>query len=184
MNDDDVRALADAIWEYILNKHLKDYLSGNISFYRAVVTTAASGGVMGVTRPYDSEIFLPYSWGADSLAVGSECIVFVFGDESNARVVGDGTLSSNGSGGGGGGGDSYTLPAATSSTLGGVKVPSANGLSVANNGTLSVAAAGASTRGTVILDSAPASGSANAVSSGGVYTAIENAVGVAIGGSY
>ena len=180
MSDDDVRALADAIWDYILNKHLKDYLSSNIRYYRATVTTAAAGGVMGVTRPFDTEIFLPYSWGADELTVGSECTVFVFGDESNARVVGDGVLTSNGGGGGGG----YTLPAATSTTLGGVIVPSSNGLSVANNGTLSVAAASSSARGTVILDSAPASGSSNAVSSGGVYTAIENAIGAAIGGSY
>ena len=42
----------------------------------------------------------------------------------------------NGGGGGGGGGGSYTLPIASNSVLGGVKV--GNGLSIENDGTLNV----------------------------------------------
>ena len=88
MRDEDVLRMADALWDYILKKHLKEYLSDSVCFYRATVTTGAANGVMGITRPYDSEIFLPYSFGADKLTVGDQCVVLVFGDPSNATVFG------------------------------------------------------------------------------------------------
>ena len=92
MRDEEVQRVADSLWDYMLKKHLKEYLSDSVCYYRATVTTAAANGVIGITRPFDSEIFLPYSFGADSLNVNDECVVLVFGDSSNATVIGDGTL--------------------------------------------------------------------------------------------
>lgn len=108
MGNNQIREMADALWEYTLNKHLKSYLSDSVCYYRATVTTAPAGGSIGVTRPYEDEIFLPYAGSAEDLAVNDQCIVFVFGDTSNAIVIGDGTLSTFGSGGGGGGGGTFT----------------------------------------------------------------------------
>lgn len=70
----------------------------------------------------------------------------------------------------------YTLPTAASDTLGGVKVGSK--LSIANDGTLSAdAQAWNDITGKPSIDSAPTSGhNSNLVSSGGVYTAIQNAI--------
>ena len=92
MRDDEVQKVADSLWNYFLNKHLKEFLSDSVCYYRAKVTTAASNGVIGITRPFDDEVFLPYSFNADKLSVGDECVVLVFGDTSNATVIGDGTL--------------------------------------------------------------------------------------------
>lgn len=96
MRDEEVQRFADSLWDYMLKKHLKEYLSDSVCYYRATVTTAAANGVIGITRPFDSEIFLPYSFDADSLNVGDECVVLVFGDSSNATVIGDGTLQGGG----------------------------------------------------------------------------------------
>ena len=170
MSENDVRVMADALWDYIKNKHLVEYLSDSVCYYRATVTTAPSGGRIGVTRPYDSEIFVLCAGSASSLAVNDECIVLVFGDPSNAIVLADGKLSNLGGGGGGGGG--YTLPAATTTSLGGVIVPSANGLSVAGDGTISISTATTSAAGAVQLDSSPANGSTHALTSGGAYSAL------------
>lgn len=108
MGNNQIREMADALWEYTLNKHLKAYLSDSVCYYRATVTTAPSNGVIGVTRPYEDEIFLPYAGSASEMDVNDQCIVFVFGDTSNAIVLGDGTLSNLGGGGGGGGGGTFT----------------------------------------------------------------------------
>ena len=107
MGESQIREIADVLWEYILKKHLKSYLSDSVCYYRAEVTTAPANNMIGVTRPYDDEVFVPYAGSASSLTVGAQCVVLVFGDPSNAIVLADGTLSTLGSGGGGGGG-SYT----------------------------------------------------------------------------
>lgn len=93
-----MRALADALWAYFRVKYLKDLLAGNVSFYTATVTSAPTDGEIGVQRPYDAPVTLRYAWTASSLQVGDKCTVLVFGDPSNAFVIGNGTLSDGGGG--------------------------------------------------------------------------------------
>lgn len=90
--EDEMKALADALWAYIepkIEKKLRDC----VRFYRATITTAAANGVMGVTAPYGTEVFLPYVGSASGLAVNSQCVVAEFGSASNAVVIGDGMIS-------------------------------------------------------------------------------------------
>lgn len=87
-----------------MERFVKPRLSSYISYYRATVVTPASNGRMTVKRPFDNPVSLPYVAAVEDLAAGDQCTVFVFGDSSNAIVVGNGSLSVFGSGGGGGGG--------------------------------------------------------------------------------
>ena len=98
MENDEMRALADALWAYFRVKYLKDLLAGNVSFYTATVTSAPTDGEIDVQRPYDAPVTLRYAWTASSLQVGDKCTVLVFGDPSNAFVIGNGTLSDGGGG--------------------------------------------------------------------------------------
>ena len=91
-----------------MERFVKPRLSSYISYYRATVTQAAAGGYITVKRPFDSEVSLRCTGGAEDLQVGDQCTVFVFGDSSNAVVVGNGSLSIFGGGGGGGGGGSIS----------------------------------------------------------------------------
>ena len=84
-----VRTMADAVWKYILQRYLKEYLSDSVCYYMASVTTAPSGGRIGVTRPFDNEIFVKCASNASGLTVGAKCMVLVFGDPSNALAIGD-----------------------------------------------------------------------------------------------
>lgn len=90
---DKFHELADSIGKYIMEKYVKPYLSNNVTFYRAAVTAAANDGVITVQRPFDDPVALPYVGSAAGLAVGQQCVVMVFGDASNAVVLGNGTLS-------------------------------------------------------------------------------------------
>lgn len=87
--NDEMKQIADALWEYILEKHLKPYLSDSVCYYQATVTEAASSGTIKVQRPFDSEITLPCANNATSLSVGDPCTVLVFGDYSNQLVIGN-----------------------------------------------------------------------------------------------
>lgn len=91
--DQDMKALADNLWTYFEPK-IKTMLSSGVSYYRAKVTAAAAGGTITVQRPFDqTELALPYVSSAEALAVGDQCTVMVFGSQSNAVVLGNGTLS-------------------------------------------------------------------------------------------
>lgn len=96
MDEQQMQILADALWAYFHEKYLKPYLSDSVCYFMATVTTAPSGGVIGVQRPYDNAITLPYAWSAASLTVGDTCMVLMFGDMTNAIVVGDGALNEPG----------------------------------------------------------------------------------------
>ena len=89
MDENQMRVFADAIWEYILEKHLNNYLSDCVYYYQATVTTAPSNGKIGIQRPFDSPITLPCAANASTLRVGNSCTVLVFGDYSNQLVIGD-----------------------------------------------------------------------------------------------
>ena len=93
MREEEIQQAADAIWEYIQKKYLRTYLADSVRYYRAVVTTAPNNGVIEIERPFDSPISLPYMANAASLTVGDQCTVLVFGDASNAIVMGDGALT-------------------------------------------------------------------------------------------
>lgn len=89
MDEKNMQVIADAIWEYILEKKLKPYLSDSVCFYVATVTTAPSGGIIGVTRAFDSEVKIPCAANASGLSVGDPCTVLVFGDYSNQLAIGN-----------------------------------------------------------------------------------------------
>lgn len=92
MEEEQMKILADALWDYFLPK-IKDYLSDSLCYYRATVTTAPSGGEIGVQRAFDNAITLPYAWSAEGLSIGDTCLVIVFGEATNAIVIGDGALT-------------------------------------------------------------------------------------------
>ncbi len=89
MDDKNMQVIADAIWEYILEKKLKPYLSDSVCYYVATVTTTPSNGVIGVTRAFDSEVKIPYAANASALTFGAPCTVLVFGDYSNQLAIGN-----------------------------------------------------------------------------------------------
>ena len=91
--DQDMKDLADNLWTYFEPK-VKSLLSFGVSYYRAQVTQAASNGTITVQRPFDqTQLALPYVSSAEGLEVGSQVTVMVFGSQSNAIVLGNGTLS-------------------------------------------------------------------------------------------
>lgn len=89
MEEEQIKIFADSLWDYMLEKKLKQYLSDSVCYYIATVTEAASGGMIKVQRPYDKEVTLPCGANAEGLAVGDTCTVLVFGDFSNQIVIGD-----------------------------------------------------------------------------------------------
>lgn len=85
--------LADGLWAYFRPK-VAEMLRNEVSFFRAQVITAPSGGSVGVRKPMeDTTLSLPYVPSAASLSVGDQALVLVFGNQSNAIVLGNGTLS-------------------------------------------------------------------------------------------
>ncbi len=92
MEEEQMRRFADALLAYFMPR-IEDYLSDSVCYFKASVTTAPGGGVIGVTRPFDIEVFYPFAWSAADLRVGDACTVLMFGDASNCVVIGDGGLS-------------------------------------------------------------------------------------------
>lgn len=89
-----MKALADNIGRYVLEKFVKPCVKNTVQFYRAEVTSAASGGKIGVKKPFDTTVqYLPYVTSAAGLSVGDQCVVLVFGSKVNQFIVGDGSLS-------------------------------------------------------------------------------------------
>lgn len=94
--DEYFRRFARRLGEYVMDNFVLPWLRehGNVTSYRAqVVSVDSTARTMVVQRPFDTPVTLPYTDGASSLAVGSQCVVFVLGDSSNAVVVSDGRLS-------------------------------------------------------------------------------------------
>lgn len=92
MEEQQIQILADAMWDYFHDKYLLPYLSDSVCYFMATVTTAPVSGVIGVARPFDEPITLPYAWSASTLQAGDTCLVLVLGDITNAIVIGDGSL--------------------------------------------------------------------------------------------
>ncbi|MBO7150391.1 MAG: hypothetical protein J6V82_01435 [Clostridia bacterium] len=88
MDDQNMQVFADQIADYIIEKRIKPLLSGVVRCYMATVTTTESGGVIGVSQPFDNQVFIPCSQNAQSLNVGESCAVLVLGDFSNQIAIG------------------------------------------------------------------------------------------------
>ena len=93
MDEREMQTLADALWVYFEPK-IRSMLSNGVSYYRAVVTNKAANGKITVQRPFDdTPIQLKYVHSIGSIAEGDQCTVAVFGDDSNAIIIGDGELT-------------------------------------------------------------------------------------------
>lgn len=69
MNESEqIKRLADFLWAY-MKPRVEAMLSGRTIKKKGEVTTAPSGGTVGVTFPFDSEITIPYV-SSLSLSVG------------------------------------------------------------------------------------------------------------------
>lgn len=147
MEEEQIKVFADSLWDYLLEKKLKQYLSDSVCYYMASVVEPASDGFITVQRPFDNPVTLPCGANAESLAVGDACAVLVFGDFSNQIVIGNVAELTG----------KITITDATETTLNGV---------LAGNG---------ATVEAIPVDSVPTAGSTNLVESGGVDSAIEQA---------
>ena len=92
-----VRELADGLWRYFKPK-VEEMLGSYISFYRAQVAAAPSGGKVTVKRPFDdTALSLPYVGSMERAAAGTQVVVAVFGKQRgntmNSVVIGDGQLT-------------------------------------------------------------------------------------------
>ena len=151
MEEEQIKVFADSLWDYLLEKKLKQYLSDSVCYYMASVVEPASDGFITVQRPFDNAVTLPCGANAENLAVGDACAVLVFGDFSNQIVIGNVAELTG----------KITITDATETTLNGV---------LAGNG---------STVGVKPVDSAPTANSQNLVSSGGTDAAIQAVKGLA-----
>lgn len=92
--NESIKTLASNLWNNFIKDRVKNMHKDNVRYFRATVVTGASGGTMQVQKPFDSTVMtLPYVTSAGSLTAGSQCVVLVLGDYSNAIVLGDGKLS-------------------------------------------------------------------------------------------
>ena len=92
--NENIRELAYNLWNNFIKPRVKKMQNDNVRFFKAKVVTAASNGKITVQKPFDTGTMqLPYVTSAANLTVGSQCIVLVLGDYSNAIVLGNGTLS-------------------------------------------------------------------------------------------
>lgn len=94
MNENEqLRDFAEALWENYLKQKVQASRTTGLTFFRAQVTTAASAGTVTVQRPFDTALSLPYVPSAESyLTAGSEALVLVLGDLTNAIVLGPPSL--------------------------------------------------------------------------------------------
>ena len=93
-----MKAFADRVGRYILEKWVRPAIANHISFYKAEVVTPASGGRIVIQRPFDSATqSLPFASWAGNLQAGDSCIVAVFGSNTNSYVIGGGAASDWGS---------------------------------------------------------------------------------------
>ena len=97
----DIEVIARSIGRYIMRLFVEPWGRDIVRYYRAKVVSPASGGKITVKRPFDStEISLPCTSAAESLSSGSQCLVLVMGDMSNAIVFAGGKMKEIGSGSG------------------------------------------------------------------------------------
>ena len=92
--NESIKTLASNLWNNFIKDRVKTMHKDNVRYFRATVVGVANNGTMQVQKPFDNTIMtLPYVTSAGSLTAGSQCVVLVLGDYSNAIVLGDGKLS-------------------------------------------------------------------------------------------
>ena len=90
----DMRAFADKLGRYIYEKFVAPKMAKTVTYYKAEVVAAASGGKITIQKPFDNATYaLPYVGSAAGLNVGDTCMVFCLGSASNGIIMGDGGLS-------------------------------------------------------------------------------------------
>lgn len=90
----DMRAFADKLGKYIYEKFVAPKLANTVTYYKAEVVAAASGGKITIQKPFDTTTYaLPYISSAAGLAVGDVCTVFCLGSATNGVIMGNGGLS-------------------------------------------------------------------------------------------
>lgn len=90
----DFKAFADKLGKYIYEKFVAPKLANTVTYYKAEVVAAASGGKITIQKPFDTTAYaLPYVGSAAGLSVGDACTVFCLGSPSNGVIIGDGGLT-------------------------------------------------------------------------------------------
>ena len=90
----DMKTFADRLGRYVYEKFVAPKLAKGVTYYKATVTAAASGGKITIQKPFDTTAYaLPYVGSAAGLNVGDTCIVFCLGSASNGVIMGNGGLS-------------------------------------------------------------------------------------------
>lgn len=91
---DNLKVMADQLWLYFKPK-IERMNALNVKFFRAQVVSNPGNNKLEIRRSnLDTTTFtLPCTNAMSSAAVGSQVIVFVLGDLSNAVVVSDGKMT-------------------------------------------------------------------------------------------
>ena len=95
--NNEMKALADSLWTYMLPK-IKEHFGSCVHFYRAQVVSPADNGKITVQRPFDTtQLQLPYVAAMANAVAGEQVTVFVFGTDANninnSVIVNNGTFS-------------------------------------------------------------------------------------------
>lgn len=88
----DMKSLADSLWEYMKPK-VENTQTNSVRYFRAKVTANPGRNQLTVQRPFDNTQTLPCVPNMAGAAVGDEVTVLIMGNNSNATVVGTGSLS-------------------------------------------------------------------------------------------
>ncbi len=88
----DMKSLADSLWEYMKPK-VENTQTNSVRYFRAKVTANPGSNQLTVQRPFDNTQTLPCVPNMSGAAVGDEVTVLIMGNNSNATVVGTGSLS-------------------------------------------------------------------------------------------
>ena len=96
MNENDqMRILAQQLWKNYMEPQVEKKLALTVRYFRAQVVSNPGNNTLEVQRPGDANTMtLLCTNGMASAATDDQCIVFVFGNLSNAVVVSDGMARS------------------------------------------------------------------------------------------
>ena len=94
-DNEQMRVLAQQLWKNYMEPQVDKKLALAVKYFRAEVVSNPGNNVLEVKRPLDSTVLeLPCTNGMTGAQAGDQCIVFVFGNLSNAVVVSDGRFRS------------------------------------------------------------------------------------------
>lgn len=111
------------IWNALkpmVNRQIEDKTRSCVRAKKMSVTTAPSGGLVGVTEPFCDEIFVPYSSALSDLKVGDAVWVWYFFNNASTMIVlsrGNGQIEDGSSDEGGGDTPPEPQPGSASATV-------------------------------------------------------------------